>query len=396
MPPTLDDYAWLVSDAAARWHAYVAEPSESLVQLATALRKELTQARAHLVMEQAELRQRGRKKFPDAQRLFFTRDGLEQASSEAIARYKASRLPADTARVDLCCGIGGDLLAMAETAHCTGIDMDPVCTLLAQANAAARNCAAKLVCEVVDERTELPPEVVWHIDPQRRRDDRRTTRLHLFAPPLSTLERLLGRCHHAAIKLAPASKVPDTWRSEAAREWISHQGECKQQIAWFGKLARWQDHHVATLVTDAGSVQTFRGEPGVALEIAQQVGQFLFEPDASVLAAQLTGALAHGLELKAIASRVPYLTGDQELDHPLLSRFRVLAVLPWSRRRVRQLLRERGIGPLEVKKRGVDLDPLALQRELQRAEGGAATLLLAPTSQNRITAILATRSGSER
>ena len=396
MPPSLDDYAWLVSDAAACWLEYAAEPSESLVQLATALRKELTQSRAHLVMEQAELRQRAQKKFPDAHRLFFTRDGLEQASGESIARYKASRLPAETARVDLCCGIGGDLLAMAEAARCTGIDVDPVCTLLAQANAAVRSCAAELVCKAVDEHMELPPDTVWHVDPQRRRNDRRTTRLHLFEPPLFTLERLLGRHHHAAIKLAPASDVPDMWRYEAEREWISHQGECKQQIAWFGRLARRQGRHVATLLTEAGSVQPFAGDPDVPLETAQQVGQFLFEPDASVLAAQLTGALAHGLELKAIAVHVPYLTGDQELDHPLLSRFRVLAVLPWNRQRVKQLLRDRGIGPLEVKKRGVNLDPLGLQRELQRPEGAAATLLLAPTSQNRITAILATRPGSER
>lgn len=47
---------------------------------------------------QAELRERASAKFGRADRMFLTRDGLEQASSEAVARHLARRSPARAGR----------------------------------------------------------------------------------------------------------------------------------------------------------------------------------------------------------------------------------------------------------------------------------------------------------
>lgn len=43
-------------------------------------------------------------------------------------------------------------------------------------------------------------------------------------------------------------------------------------------------------------------------------------------------------------------------------------------------MRERGIGVLEIKKRGVDADPAALRRRLRPAGPNSATLILTPTA----------------
>ena len=86
---------------------------------------------------------RAREKFSQAERMFFTRKGLEQATDEQFAAYKASRF-SDAGRVaDLCCGIGGDLLALAAAAAAVAFDLDPVACLLAEANAAALRIAAR-------------------------------------------------------------------------------------------------------------------------------------------------------------------------------------------------------------------------------------------------------------
>src|SRR6266481_1872322 len=76
MAATIDDYRWLVSDAAAPWLTIArnaragyrglrskAQPGAAAVQLLTRLRKDLSAERAHLIIEQLELRQRAREKF---------------------------------------------------------------------------------------------------------------------------------------------------------------------------------------------------------------------------------------------------------------------------------------------------------------------------------------------
>ena len=100
--PTLADYRWLISDQARPWLDRVVVSHESLVQQTTALRKDLSPAQAHLVLEQAELRRRARAKFSQANMMFFTRRGLEQASGERMAEYKARRFQKNLPVADLC------------------------------------------------------------------------------------------------------------------------------------------------------------------------------------------------------------------------------------------------------------------------------------------------------
>ena len=81
---------------------------------------------------------------------------------------------------------------------------------------------------------------------------------------------------------------------------------------------------------------------------------------------------------------------DDYCHWPGFACFEVLEVLPFDRKRVKSLLRERKIGQLEVKKRGTQVDPAQLQRQMQGKEAGQATLLLAGTSAG-VTAVLAHR-----
>src|SRR4051812_4817434 len=70
--PAIEDYQWLLSEVAKPWLALSASGA-ALTKLALELRKALTVERAHLVLEQIELRERAREKFSLAERMFFTR-----------------------------------------------------------------------------------------------------------------------------------------------------------------------------------------------------------------------------------------------------------------------------------------------------------------------------------
>ncbi len=390
----LDEYRWLVSSEAEPWLERAAAANDdpkSLLTTTVALRRDLGTARTHLVIAQIQLRRRAKIKFSQADRLFFTRQLLEQATDEQIADYKAARFPRDGEVADLCCGIGGDLMALARRGRASGVDRDEVAAVLADAN--CRALELKSTSIRVDDAlaVSLADYAAWHLDPDRRPEGYRTTRLDLHEPDLPTMAKLLSTSQQGAIKLAPASTVPEDWQESAELEWVGNRGECRQQVAWFGQLAQHPGQRAATVFSNGSqNAYTVRGNADTEVAAAEQVGRYVFEPHAAVLAAGLTGVAAALHDLRAVAPRVAYLTGDRAIDSAELSCFEVIEVMPFSARRVRTYLRQHGIGRLEVKKRGVRLTPEQVLAELSPSGEGAATLMLMPLHK-KVLAIVCQR-----
>lgn len=389
----LDDYRWLTSDAAEPWLARAAAHEAKLASLVRLLRRELSAPRAHLVIEQIELRRRAREKFTRPADMLFTRRALEQASGERPAEYKAARFTANDKVLDLCCGIGGDLLALAARGSAVGVDRDPVLALLA-----AHNCRVLGLDEVPVLSSDVTEACIdkcsaWHIDPDRRAGGRRVTRVESYEPGMEVIERLLHSSGSAAVKLAPAAVAPERWTSEAELEWIGDQGECKQQVAWFGRLARHAGQRAATILTAGASPRSVVGQECGELPTSSDIGRFVFEPQAAVLAARLAHVLAAEHKLATVADRGGYLTGDEPVIDAALSAFEVDDVLPLDMKKLKSWLRERSIGRLEIKLRGVKDDPQNIRRRLQLSGERAATLLVTRFS-GQVRAILARRVGS--
>jgi hypothetical protein len=400
----MNDYRWLIGDEAVPWLAQAADESVSLVARASRLRKYLSAARAGLVLEQVELRRRAVEKFPQAARMFFTRKGLEQATDSWVADYKAARFPADEALVDLCCGIGGDLLALALRGPTVGVDRDPVVALLAEANLRALGRVAPGTTAAVraEDVSELPGAefTAWHIDPDRRPGGHRTTRVEFHDPDPAVIDRWLSRCPDAALKLAPAAEIPEFWGRAAEAEWIGRDRQCRQLVAWFGRLARYPGRRCATVLgRNSGgmgvSARTVVEADGSAPSLSSGLGRYVLEPDPAVLAAGLSGVLAAEHGLAAIVPGGGYLTGDRPVvGDPALSCFEVLESLPLDLKRLRQLLAARDIGTLEIKKRGVAEDPQLLRRRLGLRGSQSAVLVIAPLGWS-VTAMICARVKDE-
>ena len=387
---SIADFRWLVSANASPYLERAAAESGQLVRLAGSLRRELSAQRTHLVLEQVALRARGAEKFSRASQMFFAPTLLEQASEERIAFYKAQRFTPGSLVLDLCCGLGGDSIGIGSRGPVQGIDRDPLATLLAQANNAVYGNSefttrVANAAEVVDQYFGY-----WHLDPDRRPEGYRTTQVELFEPSVEVIEALRGRQPNGAIKLASATATPDSWQMESEREWIGSRRECRQQVAWLGSLASFPGMHRATVVESDGGAATMAGQPSSSMAIAGSIGRFLFEPHPAVLAAQLAANLAAQHNLGFLAERIAYLTGDQPLEHPLLSCFEVVEVLPFDLRQLRAALTARNIGRLEIKARGVDVDPISLRKKL-RPRGEEELTLLIAGPQTNVRAVLAKR-----
>ncbi|TWT89637.1 hypothetical protein Mal64_00140 [Pseudobythopirellula maris] len=389
------DCAWLLGEEANRLLVDNAE-AQATPQTVARLRKSLPPQRAALVLLTVELRRRAANKFSRSDHMFFSRVGLEQATDEWTARYKAERFAGRRDARDLCTGVGGDLIALGGVAPASGVDRDGVLARFAERNAAAYGLENVAVQSCEASVAAVADCAAWHIDPDRRPQGRRTTQVAAHSPSLETLEAMHAATPHAAIKLAPAAEAPETWRQERELEWISRGGECRQLVVWSGALATQAGKRRATAIRAGANIPesesriaTFVGPAGAAIEPATSLGRYVLEPDPAVLAADLSGALAAKHGLGGVEPGVAYFTADKAPREPLLAAFEVLDVMPMDRKRLSAWLDERSVGRLEIKVRGLSVDPAALRKQLRPRGDAEATLLIAP--RNGKPAVIAAR-----
>jgi hypothetical protein len=130
------------------------DPGTALREAERLRRTDVPDEVANAALTQSRLRARGREKFgPLADRMYFTEDGLQQATRPAVAEHRARRYArlAPGSVLDLCCGIGGDLAALAGAGgRVTAVDRDPLTAAVAEANAAALGIADRVAVRMAD------------------------------------------------------------------------------------------------------------------------------------------------------------------------------------------------------------------------------------------------------
>lgn len=316
---------------------------------------------------QADLRARAATKFDRAAEMLFTRPGLEQASAEVVARHRAPRLAAAGPLLDLCCGIGGDLLALGGLADVTGVDRDPVHLRMAAHNAAVYGVHPQLVeADVRD--VDLTGAAGVFVDPARREDGRRL-RTGDSEPPLAWCLALIDRVPAVAVKVAPGidlATVPAGWEVE----FVSVQRGLREAVLWSPALATARTR--ATLLPSGAALVP---QPGPDVPV-RAPGAFLLDPDPAVTRAGAVEDVARTLDAWKIDERIAFLSADHELRSAYGRGLRVHASLPFAVKPLTRLMRELDVGALDVRRRGLAGDVDHLRRRLRPAGRHRATLVL--------------------
>ncbi|HEX8199642.1 MAG TPA: class I SAM-dependent methyltransferase, partial [Isosphaeraceae bacterium] len=307
---------------------------------------------------------------------WFDPTGLEQATAEPVARHKARRF-AGSPVVDLCAGIGGDAVALA-AAGCrvVAVDRDPgMCRRVLWNAAVYEVSGGVLPARARAEAFPIVPGARVHIDPDRRAGGgARAKTLQAYVPGPEFLRALPGAARGGAVKLGPASDFDAHFGGEGVEiELISLGGECKEATAWFGDLVTCR-RRATTL--PSGLTWTDRDGPAGAHAAEAPLGPWVFDPDPALVRSGLLDAFAVAHDLHRIAEGVSLLTGPGRVASALLAAFEVEDVLALDLKRLRRLVSERGLGPLEIKPKGVDLRPELLRARLRPEGRRAATLLL--------------------
>ncbi len=396
----MSPYEWLATPAGDALLAELSTFTESRAAAAAAIaRKRTDAARAAAALTTAFARRRAvaAGKFSRADKMFFTHAGYEQASSEALARHRAARFENRARVIDLCSGIGSDSVAIA-AAHgpegrVDGVDTDEDALACARHNAQVYDVQATAVFHHAD-------ALAWPLggngdaafaDPSRRTARGRARHGDEYQPPLrSILARAKEIPDHAlGVKIAPGLRVEEDGLRELCGapvelEYLSERGECKEAAVWCGALARRHGARSATVI-DAGGAHVLDG----ALQPApvRPLERYLGEPDPAVIRAGLIGTLCARIGAAVLDRDLAYVTAGHEADDPYVRWFEVIESLPFGVKRLRALLRARGIGSLVIKTRAFPMRPDEIAAAL-KVRGDNAAILACTTIGGVKTAIV--------
>jgi len=356
-------------------------------------------------LTQSRLRARGHEKFGEfADGMLFTADGLEQATRLEIAARHAQRFRgAGIQQVfDLGCGIGADAMAMAGLdLKVTAIEADEVTATIAGVNLRHWPGASAFIGTA--EGTQLPSgEGARHtgawLDPARRTPGvtdargktRRVFKLDSISPTWSTVQSIARSLPATGAKLSPSfphAAVP----AGTEAQWTSLGGEVLECAIWWGPLVS-RPGRSALVIGSKGRSWTVReGDAGGAAPVASslgQIGAWLYEPDRAVIRAGLTLALTSAVDGYELDSGVGYVTSERCVDVGYARRFTVDESMPLNVKALRAWLRDRDVGRVTIKKRGVALDADELRRQLRLSGSVEMTLVLTRVKNQQVCLIV--------
>jgi hypothetical protein len=364
-----------------------------------------------MLEEQHRLQERARRKVIHPHQWLWTAPLLEQSSDQWTAEMVGEAVPEGVACIDLCCGVGVDAVAWARggSRDLVAVDQDPVAVRLTKFH--AKQHGASIAVELgAAERFEASANQWVHVDPDRRQDGFRHSRADQMSPTMDQLVSVRDHSAGGSIKLAPATVVPDGWRESTGSHWISLDRSVRQQRLWWGSerypvgtktlsRGRWMQRgssdslqvqwihlqipsawHGPEPMRDAGPLDLFP--------------RYVGDCDPVVRASDSTMELAGHFGVSILGDRNGYLIADRPVRTAWVDWFEIEGVMPWDRKRVKRWLRERGIGRLEIKTRGVKEPVDSLRSQLALSGDREATLLLTQVNR-RVLALLAQRLPSE-
>jgi len=334
------------------------------------------------VLSQSRLRARARTKFgPFADRMLFTEVGLEQATRLNVAAQHAGRFHRAGLRwvADLGCGIGADALALAALElEVTAIERDEVTAAIAAYNLAPWSNAR--VENLSAENADLSGVDGIYLDPARRDGAKRLKNPADWSPSLDFAFELATR-YPTGIKLGPGIDR-DLIPADAEAQWVSVDRDVVELGLWFGPLARTGIRRSALVIGSHGTAELTAAEDSTDASVGG-LGDYLYEPDGAVIRARLIGDLARTIGGRMLNSSIAYVTADAAVDTPFAACFRILAEFPLDHKTLKRELSSRGIGTIEIKKRGVDVDPAAFRTTLNPKGDESGTLILTRVGQKR-------------
>ncbi len=324
------------------------------------------------LLEQLELRQKAQIKFSYADKLLYTRLGLQQATQEVVGRYKAGRIGSQySCATDLCCGLGGDSFHLQ--CPVIGVEKDEAAVRLYQHNMGVLGRPHLAVKADVNQL--LPESDCALIDPARRKglgeghwDESK------LSPGLPSIQNMMNKYRAMCIKLAPGMHLQEPF-TLGEMEYIGLKDQCLELCVWYGEMASREGLVRATELPSGVTVALPLHEIPYTFDTFDKPGEYLYEPVKALVRSHLFAYFGQRNNLWQIDPNIAYLSGNERVDSPFLKAFKILDVFPFNLKSIQKCLQAHNIGYVTVKKRGVRETPEFIQRKLKLKGHLQATLV---------------------
>lgn len=335
------------------------------------------------IAQQVKARQRIRKKLPtwhgNGDVVFPGSLSLEQCSSETAARYKADLLEGG-AMADLTGGLGVDAFAFSSRfKRVFHIERDAELSGIVAENAKAFHRTSVVETVAGDGLSWLDAYSgeldLLYVDPARR--DGRQLKVSALAecePNLTLVwELLLKRAKRVAVKLSPGLDIDSIVKALGGiREIhvISIANECKET---FCIAENGYDKEAEIICANERSsgvwdrFSFFRSQEKALEGDFSEYGQYLYEPNASIMKAGAFKSLGKAMALSALHPRTRFYTSDELLEHFPGRVFEILAAGEIRSKVARVFFPE---GKANTFARNAGLGSDALKRKLKLGDGG--------------------------
>jgi hypothetical protein len=329
-------------------------------------------------VELSECRERGKRKFTRASEMFFTREALEQATDEKVAKHRAERFRGLGSVCDICSGIGGDSIALGfAVKNLICIDKNPARLLFCEENLRLQGLNAQMIVGDIFSLTDILKECdAIFVDPSRRKEGKRSLDPFRMEPPLDRVEDLLKKVPGGAVKL-PASIREKDITIPHELEWVSTSEGLKEAVLWAGNLRRCK---VSVSLLHGNATLRDSDLPEEEAEIGM-VGEYLYEPDPALIRSGLLGRKASSLSMQLLSREIAYTTSDSLIRDDFFQGFRILKRMKFNLKRLTMELNALDIGRVTVKKRGFPLLPEEVIRKLHLRGTGHAVVILTRIGQ---------------
>jgi SAM-dependent methyltransferase len=343
------------------------------------------------VLTQARLRKRAGAKFgPFAKDMLFTQAGLEQATRLEVAAQHAGRFARAGCRhvADLGCGLGADSLALASLGlKVMAVERDEVTAALAAFNLSAFPDVAVTHGDATE--ADLAGIDGVFLDPARRTPGHNNTKRQMNADDWSpSLTFTLASARSAAaggIKLGPGTDreiIPD----DAEAQWIAVGDAVVEMGLWFGRARRDDIARSALILTSTGHHELVAPADAPNAPVGE-LARFVYEPNGAVIRAHLIGDVARSLGGHMIDESIAYITTATASPTPFARGYEVLETTTVDAKAISRALATHDMGRVEIKKRGIDIDPAEFRKKLTLTGSDDGVVILTRAGTRRVALI---------
>lgn len=337
---------------------------------------------------------------------------MEQCSSEQTALYKANLLKelsashatsSSTRFVDLTGGFGVDFSFIARNfTHATYVEQQEQLCKVAQHNFKVLGLSHVEVVNTdgTEYLHQMQPANVIFLDPARRNEQGgKTVLIEDCSPDVLTLEKeLLQKANTIVLKLSP---MLDWHRavnelnviSNVVREVhiLSVRNECKELLIVLQKEEHQSDTTMGSIpklrivcMNDGEAVSYYEEDtagilPSI-LSAPPTAGQYLYEPNASLMKAGCFALISRRYEVSALSANSHLFVSNSLIEHFPGRSFRLVAVSSFNKKELRRTLS--AIKKANLAVRNFPMSVADLRKKLKIKEGGTDYLFATTDANN--------------